>query len=213
MNNSLKQYIELYDSNRDAINLRSVQHLNALRETARKALDGILLPRKGSDDYEATDLNAVLAPDYGVNINRVDLSRESTTQFRCEVPNLSTCLYYVFNDTFKPSATAGQSGDKVGVMYLGQLVELCREKLGWKKSTTFTMLRKMIEKGFVKNENSAVTSLISKEEVQAEQSELFVEQTFAGSLPGFVAAFLGGKTISDKEAEELRRLIDEHREG
>ena len=65
----------------------------------------------------------------------------------------------------------------------------------------------------MKNEDSAVTSLISKEEVQAEQSELFVEQTFAGSLPGFVAAFLGGKTISDKEAEELRRLIDEHREG
>lgn len=116
MNNSLKQYIELYDSNRDAINLRSVQQLNALRETARKALDGVLLPSKGSDDYEATDLNAVLAPDYGVNINRVDLSRESTTQFRCEVPNLSTCLYYVFNDTFKPSATAGQSGDKVSVM-------------------------------------------------------------------------------------------------
>ena len=76
MNNSLKQYIELYDSNRDAINLRSVQQLNALRETARKALDGVLLPRKGSDDYEATDLNAVLAPDYGVHINRVDLSRD-----------------------------------------------------------------------------------------------------------------------------------------
>ena len=94
-----------------------------------------------------------------------------------------------------------------------RLVDICLAELGWKKSTTFTMLRKMIDKGFVKNEDSAVTSLISKEEVQAEQSELFVEQTFAGSLPGFVAAFLGGKTISDKEAEELRRLIDEHREG
>ena len=94
-----------------------------------------------------------------------------------------------------------------------KLVDFCLEELGWKKSTTFTMLRKMIEKGFIKNENSAVTSLVSREEVQAEQSELFVEQTFAGSLPGFVAAFLGGKTISDKEAEELRRLIDEHREG
>ncbi len=93
-----------------------------------------------------------------------------------------------------------------------RLVELCLEELGWKKSTTFTMLRKMIEKGYLKNEDSAVTSQVSREEVQAEQSELFVEQTFAGSLPGFLVAFLGGKTISAKEAEELRRLIDEHRE-
>ena len=115
MNNSLKQYIELHDDNLDAINGHSAPQLNALRKEARKALDNAILPRKGSDDYEATDLNAVLAPDYGVNINHVDLSRESTTKFRCEVPNLSTCLYYVFNDTFKPSATAGQSGDKASV--------------------------------------------------------------------------------------------------
>ena len=115
MNNSLKQYIELHDDNLDAINGHSAPQLNALRKEARKALEDAVLPRKGSDDYEATDLNAVLAPDYGVNINHVDLSRESTTKFRCEVPNLSTCLYYVFNDTFKPSATAGQSGDKASV--------------------------------------------------------------------------------------------------
>ena len=115
MNNSLKQYIELHDDNLDAINGHSAPQLNALRKEARKALENAVLPRKGSDDYEATDLNAVLAPDYGVNINHVDLSRESTTKFRCEVPNLSTCLYYVFNDTFKPSATAGQSGDKASV--------------------------------------------------------------------------------------------------
>lgn len=116
MNNSLKQYIELHDSNLNAITAHSVPQLNNLRQEARKMLEDAVLPRKGSDDYEATDLNDVLAPDYGVNINRVDLSRESTTKFRCEVPNLSTCLYYVFNDTFKPSATAGQSGDHVSVM-------------------------------------------------------------------------------------------------
>jgi len=115
MNNALKQYIELHDLNIDAINGHSVPQLNALRQEARKALEGATLPRKGSDDYEASDLNALLEPDYGVNINHVDLSRESTTKFRCEVPNLSTCLYYVFNDTFKPSATAGQSGDPVAV--------------------------------------------------------------------------------------------------
>ena len=115
MNNALKQYIDLHDENRDAITAHSAPQLNALRQEARKALEGAVLPRKGSDDYEATDLNAVLAPDYGVNINHVDLSRESTTKFRCEVPNLSTCLYYVFNDTFKPSSTAGKSGDNASV--------------------------------------------------------------------------------------------------
>lgn len=115
MNNSLKQYIDLHDENLEAINAHSAQQLNALRLEARKALEDVTLPRKGSDDYEATDLNAVLAPDYGVNINHVDLSRESTTKFRCEVPNLSTCLYYVFNDTFRPSSTAGKSGDNASV--------------------------------------------------------------------------------------------------
>ena len=94
-----------------------------------------------------------------------------------------------------------------------KLVELCAEELGWKKSTTFTMLRKMCEKGFVKNENSEVTPLVSKEEVQAAQSTLFVDQTFAGSLPGFLVSFLGEKNVSDEELEELKRLIDAHKEG
>ena len=115
MNNALKQYIELHDECRDTIERLSPKPLNALRRQARQVLENAQLPRKGSDDYEATDLSAALEPNYGVNINRVDLSRESTTKFRCEVPNLSTCLYYVFNDTFKPSATAGQSGDPVTV--------------------------------------------------------------------------------------------------
>ena len=70
----------------------------------------------------------------------------------------------------------------------------------------------MSEKGFVKNENAVVTALIPREQVQRAESEKFVEQTFAGSLPGFLVAFLGGKTISDAEAEELKALIDAHRE-
>ena len=115
MNNSLKQYIELHDEQLAAIERLAPAPLNELRKKARQALDGAVLPRKGSDDYEATDLNTVLAPDYGVNVNHVDLSRESTTKFRCEVPNLSTCLYYVFNDTFRPSETAGKSGDNASV--------------------------------------------------------------------------------------------------
>ena len=94
-----------------------------------------------------------------------------------------------------------------------RLVDYCLEELGWKKSTTFTMLRKMCQKQFAKNENSVVTSVVSREQVQATESALFVQQTFSGSLPNFLVSFLGGKTISDEEADELRRLIEEHREG
>ena len=94
-----------------------------------------------------------------------------------------------------------------------QLVELCEKELGWKKSTTFTMLRKMCEKGLAQNEQSQVTPLVTREQVQAAESTLFVEQTFAGSLPGFLVSFLGGKTVSDDELDELKRLIDAHKEG
>ena len=94
----------------------------------------------------------------------------------------------------------------------GALVEKCAEALGWKKSTTYTMLKKLCEKGFAKNERSCVTSLVARESVQKAESERIVEQTFSGSLPGFLVAFLGGKTISESEAEELKRLIDSHRE-
>lgn len=93
-----------------------------------------------------------------------------------------------------------------------KLVELCQEKFGWKKSTTYTMLKKLCGKGFAQNVNTVVSSLIPREEVQAYESERFVEETFAGSLPGFLVAFLGGKTISKQEAAQLKRLIDEHKE-
>lgn len=92
----------------------------------------------------------------------------------------------------------------------GQLVKLCAEKLGWKKPTTYTVLRKLCQKGFAKNEDTVVSSLIPKEKVQVYESERFVEQVFEGSLPGFLAAFLGGKTISEEEAAEIRRIIDRH---
>ncbi len=94
-----------------------------------------------------------------------------------------------------------------------QLVTLCGDTLGWKKSTTYTVLRKMGEKGFLKNEDTIVTSLIPKANVQARESAYFVERTFDGSLPKFLTAFLGGRTISKREADELKRLIDTYREG
>ncbi|MBQ4051779.1 MAG: BlaI/MecI/CopY family transcriptional regulator [Oscillospiraceae bacterium] len=95
----------------------------------------------------------------------------------------------------------------------GKLVSLCLEILGWKKSTTYTMLKRLCERGLVQNENGTVSSLAARDDVRAFESERIVERTFGGSLPGFLAAFLGGKTISDEEAAELKRLIDEHREG
>ena len=95
----------------------------------------------------------------------------------------------------------------------GALVELCAQKLGWKKSTTYTTLKKLCEKGFAQNENTVVSALVPREQVQAYESERFVERAFDGSLPSFLAAFLGGKTISQQEAAELKRLIDEHEEG
>lgn len=94
----------------------------------------------------------------------------------------------------------------------GELVKLCRKELNWKKSTTYTVLKKLCDKGFFKNENSVVSSLIKKEEYYSRQSIRFVEDTFGGSLPRFLTAFVSGKRLSRSEAEELKKLIDEYKE-
>lgn len=95
----------------------------------------------------------------------------------------------------------------------GRLVELCREQLGWKKSTTYTVLKKLCGKGLLRNENSTVTVLAPRETVTAEAAGEFVDRTFGGSLPGFLAAFMSGRRLTAEEAEDLKRLIDAHREG
>jgi predicted transcriptional regulator len=95
----------------------------------------------------------------------------------------------------------------------GKLVELCQEGLGWKKSTTYTTIKKLSEKGFIHNENAVVSVLIPKDKVQAVEMDYFLERTFEGSLPQFLTAFFGNKKISDQEAEELKRLIDAHKEA
>ena len=93
-----------------------------------------------------------------------------------------------------------------------RLVSLCLEKLGWKKSTTYTMLRKLCEKGLVRNENSTVTSLVPREKVMEHESAAFVEQSFGGSLPSFLVSFFGGRKLNEAEAEELKKLIDSCKE-
>ena len=95
----------------------------------------------------------------------------------------------------------------------GELVKLCQTELNWKKPTTYTVLRKLCEKGIFQNENGAVTSLISREDFYSAKSEQFVEETFQGSLPAFVAAFMSRKPLSDSEAEEIQKMIDEYRSG
>lgn len=94
----------------------------------------------------------------------------------------------------------------------GRLVELCNQKLGWKKSTTYTTLRKLCEKGFAQNVDTIVSSLVAKDDVQAYAGNRFIQNTFAGSLPNFLVSFLGSRKISDKEAEELKKLIDNYKE-
>ena len=95
----------------------------------------------------------------------------------------------------------------------GELVKLCEHKMSWKKSTTYTVLKKLCEKGIFKNEDAVVTSLISKDEYYANQSIRFVEDTFGGSLPRFLTSFISSSKLSKQQAEELKRLIDEHKEG
>jgi len=94
----------------------------------------------------------------------------------------------------------------------GELVKLSEKEMSWKKSTTYTVLKKLCEKGIFQNENSVVSSLITRDEYYAKQSIGFVEDTFGGSLPKFLTAFIGGKKLSKHQAEELKKLIDEHKE-
>ncbi len=95
----------------------------------------------------------------------------------------------------------------------GDLVLLCEKELNWKKSTTYTVLRRLCQKGILKNEEAVVTSVMKKEEYMARCSEQIVEDTFEGSLPQFVAAFMSRKKLSRKQIDEIQKLIDEYKES
>lgn len=94
-----------------------------------------------------------------------------------------------------------------------ELVELCREQLGWKPTTTYTVIKRLSERGILKNENSLVTALVTKDEVQAAEIDELVEKKFEGSLPAFVAAFTKMKKVTPREIDEVQRMIDRFREG
>ena len=96
----------------------------------------------------------------------------------------------------------------------GKLVKIAGDSINWNKSTTYTVLRKLIAKGFVANEDTIVKVLIPKEKVLISESNQIIEESFSGSLPKFVAAFLGNKkTLSDEDAEALMKLIKDNMEG
>ena len=93
----------------------------------------------------------------------------------------------------------------------GELVKLCEKELHWKKATTYTVLRKLCEKGLFRNENGVVMPVISREEFYSAKSTHFVEETFAGSLPAFIAAFISQKKLTEQEADEIQKMIDDFR--
>ena len=93
------------------------------------------------------------------------------------------------------------------------LAKLCQEKLAWKRTTTYTIIKRLGERGVLKLENGIVTALISKEEAEAAEIETFVESKFGGSLPAFVAAFTKHQDMSEKDLDEVQRMIDRIRKG
>ena len=92
-----------------------------------------------------------------------------------------------------------------------ELVKLCREKLGWSKATTYTVIRRLSERGVLKSENAVVTSLISREELEIAEIDELMDKRFNGSLPAFVAAFTRQQNLSEKQMEEIMRIIEEGR--
>lgn len=93
-----------------------------------------------------------------------------------------------------------------------KLAKLCNEQLGWSRTTTYTVIKRLSERGMVKNENAIVTSLVSKEEVQAAEIDEMVEKTFEGSLPAFIAAFTKRKSLTPEQVEEIQKMIDSYKE-
>ena len=94
-----------------------------------------------------------------------------------------------------------------------ELVKLCKEQLDWKPTTTYTVIKRLSERGVLKNENTIVTSLVSKDEVQAAEIDEMVQKTFEGSLPAFIAAFTKHQNISKEEIDVVQQMIDRFRKG
>ena len=95
----------------------------------------------------------------------------------------------------------------------GDLVKVCEKELGWKKPTTYTVLRKLCEKGLLQNEDGIVTTLMTRDDFYSAKSEQIIEDSYEGSLPAFIAAFTSRKKLSNAEVDEIQKMIDEFRKG
>lgn len=95
----------------------------------------------------------------------------------------------------------------------GELVKLCRERLGWKPTTTYTVIKRLSERGVLKNENSVVTALVTRDQVQAAEIDELVEKKFSGSLPAFLSAFVRHRRLTPAELDQVQEMIDRYRRG
>ena len=89
-----------------------------------------------------------------------------------------------------------------------ELTRICEKELGWKKPTTYSMIKKLSERGIMKNEKATVTTLIAREDVQKYEADLLIERVFGGSMPSFITSFLQDKTLSEEEAQKIKSMID-----
>ena len=103
---AIQQYKDLFKAHRELIDENSCAVLNSVRDEAFEALEEVVFPKKGDEDYEVTDEESIFAPDYGINFRRMDLGVNPSEVFRCEVPNMSTSLFFLANDIFKSAANA-----------------------------------------------------------------------------------------------------------
>lgn len=118
-------------------------------------------------------------------------------------------------DNFKLGVIESQFADIIWSnepLSTAELISLCEKKFEWKRTTTYTVLKRLSKRGLFQNKDSVVTSLISRDEFYAKQSESFVEEAFNGSLPAFLAAFTSSKKLSQKEIREIKKLIDSYEE-
>ena len=98
-------------------------------------------------------------------------------------------------------------------MRSSELVEICRQRLGWKPTTTYTVIKRLSQRGILKNENSVVSALVTKDQVQAAEIDELVEKKFEGSLPAFVAAFTKHRSVTEEEIDQVQQMIDRFRKG
>ena len=127
----------------------------------------------------------------------------------CNTKGKSGMFFYIMTETEQQFAEIIWDNEPLGS---GQLVKLASEKLNWKKSTTYTVLRKLCENGIFKNEDAVVRDVISQEEYVRRKGEVYLNEHYNGSLPKFVAAFMDKKKLKRSEIEELAKMIEEYRE-